>query len=373
VGRGNYEPWYKERETNEGGEFKLAWQQPLLQGRAIDPQRVELFQANLRQQAVGPEVQFQILVASRDAAFAYWDWVEQGNAMLVLQNLLDIALKRDIALRKSFAQGDGTLSRIEANNVQIFERQISYNNATMKFRDASYKLALFLRDEQGQPLVPPADWLPRRFPNIVEIKLDRIDQALNDALSARPELALINFDIRQTRLDLELARNQLLPQVDFTIQGAQDMGPRASSSNDKGQYELEAGIVGGVPIQRNKAFGKEQSLIGKLNQLAQKSEFFQNKVFSELNQARNNVELSYANVKASEELLKSSRKLLEYLEKAFKEGDFQFILLLEQESKVADSELKLLKAEQMYCASLAAMQATLGLDPLDQSSLLTAQ
>jgi outer membrane protein TolC len=373
VGRGSFQPWYKERETNEGGELQLAWQQPLLQGRAIDPQRVELFQANLRQQAVGPEVQFQILVASRDAAFAYWDWVEQGNAMLVLRDLLDLALQRDVALRKGFAAGDETLIRIEANNVQLFERQILYNDATMKFRDASYKLALFLRDEQGQPLIPPTEWLPRRFPDIVDVKMDSIDQALNNALGARPELTLINLDIRQTRLDLELARNQLLPQVDFTVQGAQDMGQRASASNDKGQYELEAGIVGGVPIQRNKAFGKEQSLLGKLSQLAQKSEFFETKVFSELNQARNNVGLSYANFKASEELLRSSRKLLQYLELAFKEGDFEFILLLEQESKVAESEIKLLKAEQMYFASLAAMQATLGLDPLDQSYLLIAQ
>ncbi|HUP78162.1 MAG TPA: hypothetical protein VM260_06310, partial [Pirellula sp.] len=48
IGRGNYEPWYKERETNGSGEFKVGLVQPLLQGRAIDPFRVELFQSGLR-------------------------------------------------------------------------------------------------------------------------------------------------------------------------------------------------------------------------------------------------------------------------------------------------------------------------------------
>ncbi len=55
IGRGSFEPWYKERETNDGGEFKLALIQPLLQGRAIDAQRVEVFQTNLRRQAVTPK------------------------------------------------------------------------------------------------------------------------------------------------------------------------------------------------------------------------------------------------------------------------------------------------------------------------------
>ena len=47
-GRGDFAPWYKERETNKGGELKLALVQPLLQGRAIDPARVEVLQANLK-------------------------------------------------------------------------------------------------------------------------------------------------------------------------------------------------------------------------------------------------------------------------------------------------------------------------------------
>lgn len=373
VGRGTFEPWYKERETNNGGELKLALVQPLLMGRAIDPQRVELFQANLRQQAVGPEIQFQILVASRDAAFAYWDWVEQGNALVALRELLDLALTRDAELRLELEAGKGTELRVETNNVQIFERQLRYNYAQMKFRDASYKLALFLRDEQGAPLVPPMDWLPRAFPKISEVEMKDLEQSLGDALGARPELALINFDVQQTRLDLDLARNQLLPQVDFTVQGAQDMGPRVSASNDKGEYELEAGITGGVPIQLNKARGKVQSLTAKLSQLAQKQEFFRNKVLTELGVARNQVQFAFNNVQVSNSLLNSSQRLLVLFEESTQSGIVEFLLLLEQEAKVTESQLKLLEAERMYFASLAAMQATLGLDPLDQAELIIAQ
>ncbi|MCU0719129.1 MAG: TolC family protein [Pirellula sp.] len=373
VGRGTFEPWYKERETNNGGELKLALVQPLLMGRAIDPQRVELFQANLRQQAVGPEIQFQILVASRDAAFAYWDWVEQGNALIAIRELLDLALTRDTELRFELESGTGSELRVETNNVQIYERKLRYNYARMKFQDASFKLALFLRDEQGEPRVAPMEWLPRTFPQITEIEMNDLEQALNNALNARPELALINFDIQQTRLDLDLARNQLLPQVDFTVQGAQDMGPRVSATNDKGEYELEAGITGGVPIQLNKARGKVQSLNAKLSQLAQKQQFFRDKVLTELGVARNQVQQAFVNVQDSNELLRAAQRVLVLFEENTESGIVEFLLLLEQEAKVTESQLKLFESERMYFSSLAAMQATLGLDPLDQAAVIVPQ
>ncbi len=230
-----------------------------------------------------------------------------------------------------------------------------------------------MRDEQGNPLVPPIEWLPRTFPQIAEIEMNDLEQALNNALNARPELALINFDIQQTRLDLDLARNQLLPQVDFAVQGSQDMGPRVSASNDKGEYELEAGITGGVPIQLNKARGKIQSLNAKLSQLAQKQEFFRNKVFSELGVARNQVQRAYDNVRDSNSLLRASQRVLVLFEENTESGIVEFLLLLEQEAKVTESQLKLLEAERMFFASLAAMQATLGLDPLDQAELIVPQ
>ncbi len=101
IGRGSFEPWYKERETNDGGEFKLALIQPLLQGRAIDAQRVEVFQTNLRRQAVTPEIQASILSYSLDAAEAYWYWLSMGAILKSQNQLLDLAETRGKQLEKT--------------------------------------------------------------------------------------------------------------------------------------------------------------------------------------------------------------------------------------------------------------------------------
>jgi len=370
IGRGNFEPWYKERETNEAGEFKIALLQPLLQGRAIDPRRVELFQANLRRQAVGPEVQFQLLVATRDAALAYWLWVELGVVLRSQRYLLKLAEDRAVEFDKGFETGVVNGLSVVLNRVEVNSRRMKVNETQMKFRDAPYKLSIFLRDENGAPLIAPPEWLPEDFPEVQSLAFESFDQDYSNALAARPELQLIELQRQEVRWELELARNQTLPNVDFAIEAAQDVGQRASSINDKGPLELESGIVGNVPIQRNKAFGKIQSTNAKLNQLAQKLEFQRNKINAELLQARNQVELTQRNVELARELVKDARQALEFFRQGLTSGGFDLVLLLQQEVRVTEYEVRLLEAERDYFAAIAALQATLGLEPLDQSILL---
>ncbi len=370
IGRGEFEPWYKERETNGGGEFKLAIVQPLLQGRAIDPSRVELFQANLRRQAVGPEIQSNILMAGQDAAKAFWLWVEIGNVLKAQERLLEIAVKRGEQLERNRAAKAGTDLEVSLNAQTIYERQLKRNETRQKFRDTAIKLSLFLRDEAGNPMLAPPEWLPSNFPAINPIPLGDFEADIRAALSSRPELALIELDRQSLRWDLSLARNQMLPNVDFAIQTTQDVGSPASSINDKGDFQVEAGVTGGVPIQRSKPRGKIQSSEVKLMQLSQKLAWQQNKIGVELQTARNALDIAYQNVVAARELLKQANITVAISRLTFEAGRADLFQLLFQEIKVNDSEVKLLEAERDFFTALASMQAALGLDPLEQAAAL---
>ncbi len=373
IGRGNYEPWYKERETNEGGEFKVALVQPFLRGRAIDPSRVELFQANLRRQAVAPEIQNQILIAGQDAARAFWMWVEVGNVLKAQERLLDIAVKRGEQLDRSKAAGAASNLDISQNAQGIYERQLKLNETRQKFRDAAFKLSLFLRDEGGSPLLAPPGWLPNDFPKVAKIPVGDFEADFQNALASRPEVVLIELDQQTARWDLTLARNQLLPTVDFTVQTVQNVGQGTSTINDKGEFQLEAGVVGEVPIQRRKAIGKIQSTEAKLMQFSQKLSFQRNKIEIELRTARNALDITQQNVVFARELLNQSNITLDIFRRSFTAGRTDLFFLLSQEIKVNDSEVKLLEAERDFFTSLAAMQAALGLDPLEQAMGLTTQ
>ena len=371
VGRGSFEPWYRERQTDSGGEFKVGLVQPLLQGRAIDPQRVELFQANLQRQAVEPEIQHQVLVAGREASIAYWMWVEIGNVLKTQERLLDIAVKRGEQLQLKLANKRSTRLDVAQNAQLIEERILKVNETKLKFRDTAFKLSMFLRDEQGAPRLPPPEWLPIDFPAITEIPPGNFEQDFQNAMASRPELLLINLDMQSLRLDLSLARNQTLPNVDMTLRASQDMGLQTSQTNDKEEFQLEAGIIGDVPIQRRKAFGKIQKTQAKMAQISQKYEFQRNKIGVELQSARNALDIAQQNVVAARELLKLANETLDLFRLEFDANRRDVFFLLGQEVKVNDSEVKLLEAERDFYIALASMQAALGLDPLEQSTLLT--
>src|SRR5690606_16922135 len=46
IGDGFFQPWYGERETNEGGELSAGFGVPLLKDRTIDKRRAEIMQTN---------------------------------------------------------------------------------------------------------------------------------------------------------------------------------------------------------------------------------------------------------------------------------------------------------------------------------------
>ncbi|WP_372718646.1 TolC family protein [Novipirellula sp.] len=372
IGRGFYQPWYKERQTDDAGEFKLAYVQPLLQGRAIDPERVAVFQATLAQQAAGPIIQQTILDISRDAAAVYWDWVAMGSILQAQRELLSLAERRgeqfDVGVKAGkFAEIDLIL-----NQQLIAERKAKVLETEQKFRATSFKLALYLRDAAGQPMVPSDAWLPQKFPIIQPPPASDFQADLAAALSRRPEPQLLQFEMRSVQLDRRLAHNELLPRFDFISEASQDMGEPATKSDDKGEFELVIGFTSEVPIQRRKARGKIQQTNGKIVQINEKLRLTQDKIANELQIAHNALQLSSQIVEQTEVSLRTALETLDRYRFAFEKGKIDLIYLNLLESKANETEIKLVEAQRNWFAALAQMQIALGLDPLDQAMVVSS-
>lgn len=372
VGRGQFQPWYKERETNEGGEFKLAMGQALLQGRAIDPARVQVFQAEVARRASVPIFQQAILQTSKEATMIYWQWVAAGKALDAQTDLLALAKTRgeqyDVGVAAGkFAEIDQLLNR-----QLIAERQAKLYESEQKYRAYSFKLSLYLRNDAGQPIVPEDQWLPAYFPIVEPPPTSDFQQDLANALIRRPEPRLLMFETDQIGLDRRLATNNLLPNLDLVAEASQDAGFPASSSNDKGQFELVVGLQGEVPIQRRKARGKIQSTSAKIAQVNEKLRLQRDKIGAELQTAYNALMLAAKIVEQSEISLRAAWETLDRYRFAYERGNADLIYLNLIETKANETQIKLIEAQQQWFSALAEMQATLGLDPLDQAMLLAS-
>lgn len=373
LGRGEFQPWYKERETDEGGEFKIGWVQPLLQGYRIDPQRVALFQAGIYQQEIGPLVQLEVLDGGQGGYEAYWSWVAAGLRTKAQEELLRLATLRVQQIDKLIEAGDEMRSTKIFNEQLIAERKLKLLDTHRKLRDASFKLSLYLRDEQAQPIIPPDAWLPMRFPAVGELEGFDIDDAIRQAYDRRPELTLLELAASSTELELRLARNQMLPEFDFLLENSQDVGDPASGLADKSRFETEIGFQGSLPLPRNKARGKIQSSQGKLNQLAFKRQMQSDRIAVEIRSASNALQIAGQKAKQAEVTLNAATRFLELAERGFQLGEFDLVDINILESKTYDARFALLDAYEDWFSALAQLQAALGLDPLDQSVLLTEQ
>ncbi len=94
LGEGSFQPWYRERETNQGGELTAGFGVPLLQNRDIDKRRAGLWRSRLERNEVEPEIRTFLLMVLRDGAEAYWKWVAAGQVVTAQNDLLTLALKR---------------------------------------------------------------------------------------------------------------------------------------------------------------------------------------------------------------------------------------------------------------------------------------
>ncbi len=371
LGRGEIQPWYKERETEKGGEFSLGFGLPLLQGRAIDAQRVAVFQATLANQAAEPTIQQSILSNSRDAAAVYWEWLAAGAVLLAQGELLNISLLRGEQYEVGVKAGKFAEIDLVFNQQLIADRRVKVFETEQKFRATGYKLSLFLRDETGRPMVPDDAWLPPVFPTIEPLPPGNFQEDLAAALSRRPEPRLLQIEMRQIQLDQQLARNDMLPTVDVVAEASQDVGLPASKANDKGQFQMLLGVQGEVPIQRRKARGKIQSSTAKIAQITEKLRLQQDKIGTELQTAYNALFLFAQAVDQSEVALRASVDTLDRYRFAFERGKVDLIYLNLLETKVNETEIKLVEAQRNWFIALAEMQAALGLDPLDQAMIVS--
>ncbi len=232
IGDGNFEPWYGNRETNEGGEFKVGVAFPLLRDRAIDKRRAALAQAQIAREAAEPGVQAAILFTVQSASQAYWTWVAASQAYRVQQRMLEVAVMRNRAIQRRVELKDLPAIELTDNERLIASRQAKVIEAQRKLQAAAIKLSLFLRSEEGVPRIPAATLAPPKFPELTLPASEQLQLDIDRALAARPELRDLQLQREQMLVELAQSQNQLLPSLSATAFSAQDVGARASSKGD---------------------------------------------------------------------------------------------------------------------------------------------
>ena len=361
VGRGSFEPWYQERQTNGNGEFKGGVQVPLARNRAIDERRAQLWKATYARQRTEPEIQGQLIEFVRDGSLFYWEWVAAGQKQRVADRLLKLAVDRNEGIRTRVKAGDLDPPDADDNQRIIVSREAKLIDATRKSRQSAVKLSLYYRDDVGQPVIPSEEWAPS-FPEPTEIREEENYGDISLALARRPEILAIDILRREIDIDYASAQNDFRPQVDALVLGSQDNGTPTSSKKDKSPFELEAGIYAEVPIQRRKARGKISSIEAKVSQILAKRDMIEDKITTEIQSAHAALSAAWQRVGKARESVRLARYMAEVELKKFEAGSSDLLLVNLREQQAAEAAEAEVDALLDYYQSRAIYRAAMAED-----------
>jgi outer membrane protein TolC len=360
IGRDDVQPWYKERLTNDAGEFKVGAGIPLFQGREIDKYRAEVMASEVARAAVEPGIQAELLQFVLAASDAYWSWVAAGKMLDAQQQLLRLAITRVEQIEERVKAGDLEQIAVIDNQRLIASRETKLIESERKLQAAAIKLSLFLRDESGAPRVADSDRLPAEFPPLQTYDAEQLPSDIEQAYTARPELRYLDLQIQEIEIELAAAENMLQPRIDARLEASKDVGARADPKGDKTPFELEAGIWGEVPLQRRQACGKIQSLQGKMTQLAAKRQYSADKVATEVRDAVSAIEAAAGRIQRARTTADLARQSLNLGRQGFESGDLTVVTLNLYEQAVLDADLQLIEAQADYFKARAAYRAAIG-------------
>ncbi|MGI4853436.1 MAG: TolC family protein, partial [Janthinobacterium lividum] len=248
IGQGTFPVYEGKYETRSGGEYKVGARLPLLQGRSVDGRRADLTKTAIGQQAAGLSVEQQRLSIMNSAIQRYWLWVAAGNRLAIARGVLQTAQSRQTLL--DLGAEAGQLPAIDSvdNRRATLQRQGQVVEGTRALQAAALDLSLFYRDAAGNPIVPSEQDLP---PEVTESQVsdpENIEASVSLALEKRPDAQRVAAQRSSAEVDLKVARNLKLPDLDLTTSFTSERG--TSTTVRRGPQEFRAGLVFDFPVQR---------------------------------------------------------------------------------------------------------------------------
>lgn len=365
-GFGEFPVYYGNRLTADGGEFRAGLVLPLLRDSRIDARRALLRQAQLGEPLADAVVQRFRIDFFRSAAHRYWNWVAAGAHYLISDHLLQIAKERQTGLEEQFRLGQIAEFVVIDNRRLIAEREGFLVAAERHLQQAAFELSLYMRDSMGNPIVPPADWLPHFFyrqePPSPDV--ERLHSDIEVAFNLRPEFTRFLTLKEQMAVELQLAKNQTLPALNAAVGSAQDVG---KGKKGVGIFQLdrtvaEASLLMEVPLQRRDARGRMQGAQAMLKRLLAEERFARDQIVVEVQDAVSNMDLTHARLDRAREEQRIAQRVAQMELDRFRQGQGTLLEVNLRELAAAGAQSKVIDALADFYRAEADYRAALGLD-----------
>lgn len=338
---------------NGTGQVILGGFFPLLKGLMTNPENAELQRSEL----ADPRADLKIAQTRQDlflaAATQFWDWVAAAKFLEVQRRAVGVAEDRFKQVEgRAKAGAVAPLDVVEANQEVQRRREVAI--AAQRFvEQEQLKLSMFLW-ENNAPSAPPIERAPE-FPSQMLIPTPETVKAHKiQAREDRPEVKEIAIEAKLNNIDLELAKNNLLPSLDA------EAAPARSPEKFVLGLGYRFGLELKMPIFQRKSRGEILEAQGKADRFVLTQKFREQQVQIDVDNAISAIERAKERISAAVESLRLARTLEDGERFRFSLGATSVLFVNLRERNSVDSEGQVIRAKADYQKALAMYQWAIG-------------
>ena len=328
---------------------------PLLKGLMVNPEKAELQRSEL----ADPRADVKIAQTRQDlflaAASQFWDWVAATKIVDVQRKALKVAEDRLKQVEgRSKAGAVAPLDVVEANQEVQRRREIAIA-AQRLVEQEQFKLSMFLW-ENNQPTVPTVERAPD-FPSLASspaLSPELVQGHKLQAKAERPEIKEISIEAKLNDIDLELAKNNLLPSLD--AEAAPARAPEKFVLGLGYRFGLELKM----PLLQRKSRGEVLEAQSKADRFVLTQKFREQQVVMDVDNALSAIERAKERVDAATQSLRLAKTLEEGERFRFGLGATSVLFVNLRERNSVDSEGQVIRAKADYQKALALYQWAIG-------------
>ncbi|NNU15954.1 TolC family protein [Parvularcula sp. ZS-1/3] len=361
LSQGDFPIYEDEYFTNQGGEAKVGVLFSLLRNRTIDSRRAGILEAELGLSEAALDVLIARLEVQERAQIAYWQWVTAGRERQAYAGLLALAERRDVALRREVSSGARAAIFLTENAQNLTRRRDRVRRADLALALAANDLALYLRDENGEPIVPSPEQQPLNLDLPSPVSLAE----LASIVDGQPELRLLKIARQRLELKRDLARNDLLPNLDLKVEAGDDFGAIGPGGISRDDAEVIAGVTLKVPFGRRDARGRVRSANARLDALEQRQRLLSDRIAQEIRKLTVSIETAEELLKLATLEAQQAAELEEAERRRFRNGASDFFLVNIREQTAANARVRVAEAElALAAARISYLAATFDIERL---------
>ncbi|MDC0716590.1 TolC family protein [Nannocystis bainbridge] len=332
---------------------------PLWRDRSIDRRRANIRQSKMETERMQEARDARLLELEIEAATKYWTWVANGLRLEIEMMLLDLAQTRDEALQRRIELGAlDPLAGVD-NQRLILDREGRVVTAERAFQQAGLELSLYLRDANGQPVVPDPNRLPSRLPEMVSPEAGgNIESEIGEALERRPDRKARMFLRSQAEVELRWAKNQRAPRVELSAWASRYMGrPLIPAFTRNGAV---VSLLFEIPIPLRASRGQLEATRAAAESVAAELRFLDDTIAVAIRDGHSALVAAYRRARLANREVELSRQLAASEYRRFQLGAGDLLLVNLREVASADAANNEIQAVADYFVAKATLEVSLG-------------